>query len=114
MKDLFDISSQIYLPDLTRTARVEPVEGKAFTVRAFIEEGSDPGQESGKGLTREIRGVVAGFSRICIKIKDYECPQLEDKIHMDEKCWKVTSVEDSKGGDWILICKTNDRARRKL
>lgn len=81
-------------------------------VNAIIYEGSEPGGEAGKGLTKIMRGMEAGFGRIILRVDELSAkPQVHSIIEEGDDVWDITSVDVTRIGTYRCSAKKNVRGR---
>ena len=83
-------------------------------LRAIFSQGSAPGRESGKGLTGNIRGSEATWSRILLKKSQVPvAPPVHSKVNDGTDDWDIVSVEETNMGSWRCEAKNSVNKRRR-
>lgn len=85
-----------------------------ITIQAIISENFDPGQESGKGLTKNMRGGEAHWASIVLKVSDVPVrPPVHSIIEEGGEAYDIKSSERTRAGTWRCIASGKVRGRRK-
>ncbi len=110
-----DLSDQIFngtfdVPVVYKTDSADT----GITVQAIFSENYDPGQESGKGLTRNMRGNEARWATILLKVSEVaERPPIHSQILEGGDVYDLVAAEKTRVGTWRCKTKTQERGRRK-
>lgn len=109
-----DLADDIFDGEFDVAVSYTPEGGSPVTVRAIIAEGSNPGRESGKGLTGAVRGVEARHSRIYLQISEVATAPPVHSTITDENSieWDIIAAERSRAGTWLCNAKTAVNKRR--
>lgn len=110
-----DLSDDIFDGEFDVAATYTPSGGSPVAVRAIFMEGSEPGRESGKGLTENIRGSQAGWCRVLIRVSEVATkPEVHSTIVDDNSItWDIVSAELTRAGTWRCNAKHSVQARRR-
>lgn len=110
-----DLADQIFngtfdVPVVYKTDSADP----GITVQAILRENFDPGQESGKGLTKNMRGNEARWMTVLLKVSDVaERPPTHAQVIEGGDTYDLVGAEKTRAGTWRCISKTEERGRRK-
>jgi len=85
-------------------------------VVGILQRGQNPGRESGKGLTQNIRAVEANFGILNFQqLQLTDEPTVHSKFVVDDTTWDILSAEDVGSGFWRCEAKkvgtVNSRGR---
>ena len=70
-------------------------------IEAVFSKGANPGRESGKGLTSNIRAVEANWTRLVLKQSQVATEPPTESLYNDgTNDWQIVSVEDTGAGAW--------------
>jgi len=85
-----------------------------INVQAIISENYDPGQESGKGLTKNMRGNEARWATILLKVSEVAGrPPIHSQILEGGDVYDLVAADRTRVGTWRCKAKTRERGRRK-
>jgi len=110
-----DLADQIFngtfdVPVVYKTDSTDP----GIAVRAIISENFDPGQESGKGLTVNMRGNEARWVNIILKVSEVaERPPIHSQVTEGGDTYDLVAADKTRAGTWRCKAKTRERGRRK-
>jgi hypothetical protein len=83
-------------------------------VLAIISENYDPGQESGKGLTVNMRGNEARWVTILLKVSEVaERPPIHSQVIEGGDTYDLVAADRTRAGTWRCKGKAKERGRRK-
>jgi len=110
------------MADLTRytfnrkfvvTGTYTPYGGSAVPdIDAVFSKGANPGRESGKGLTVNIRHVESNWTRLLLKQSQVAVEPLVHSTYNDGTyTWEILSAEDTGAGAWRCEAKREDTVR---
>ena len=108
-----DITRYTFNSKFTVTGTYTPKGGSAIAdVEAILSKGSNPGRESGKGLTVNVRAVEANWTRILLKqsIVTTE-PPIFSTFVTGSDTWEIVTAEDTGAGAWRCEAKKQERSR---
>ena len=110
-----DLADQIFNGTFDVPAVYKTDEDDAGTVvRAILSENFDPGQESGKGLTKNMRGGEAHFASIVLKVSEVPVrPPSHSIVEEGGETFDIKSSERTRAGTWRCIASGKVRGRRK-
>jgi hypothetical protein len=110
-----DLSNDIFTGDFDIPATFKTdKDATAIDVRAIIYEGFEPGRESGKGLTSQMRGVQAGWVTIILKQSEVaDKPKVHSFVNDGSEDFDIQSADNTRTGTWRCKAKRNVRAVRR-
>lgn len=110
-----DLSNDIFNGDFDVPATFkEDKDAATIDVRAIIYEGFEPGRESGKGLTSQMRGVQAGWVTIILKQSEVlNKPEVHSFVSDGTNEYDIQSADNTRTGTWRCKAKHNVRAVRR-
>lgn len=110
-----DITPYLFNGTFDKAVTYTPSGGSAVpNLRAIFSEGSAPGRESGKGLTGNIRGSEANWTRILLRQSDVPVkPITHSTVNDGVIDWDIVSAEETNMGSWRCEAKNSVNKRRK-
>lgn len=97
-----DLTRYTFYNKFVVTGTYTPYGGSPVSdVEAVFSKGANPGRESGKGLTANIRSVEANWTRLVLKQSQVTVEPPVESIYNDGTYdWQIVSAEDTGAGAW--------------
>ena len=110
-----DLTRYTFNKKFTVTGSYTPAGGSTVSnIDAVFSKGANPGRESGKGLTSNIRHVEGNWTRLLLKQSQVTTEPPVHSIYNDGTYnWEIVSAEDTGAGAWRCEAKRRDTVKAR-